>query len=72
MYRGKNQDYYISGEIQSSILNRHGRGGIPPSILKGSSLGILSIKKRGMAFFWGIKKYIQFYIGERMYRGKNV
>ena len=56
MYRGKNQDYHIAGEILFNILNRHDRGGIPPSILKGSSLGILSIKKRGMAFFWGIKR----------------
>ena len=35
MYRGKNQDYYISGEILSSILNRHGRGGIPRVSSKG-------------------------------------
>ena len=46
-------------------------GEVSPEFLKGSSLGTLSNKKRGMAIFWDIKIYRRFYIGERMYRGKN-
>ena len=45
-------------------------GEVSPSVLKGSSLGILSTKKRGMVLFWGIKRYTQNHRGERMYRNK--
>ena len=73
MYRGKNQDYNITEERTSNILHMLPGmvGEVSPSVLKGSSLGILSNKKRGMAIFWGIKIYRRYYIGERMYRGKN-
>ena len=49
------------------------RGGIP-QCLKGSSLGTLFLKKRGLEFFWGKDtdvKYPFIETWERMYRGKN-
>ena len=51
MYRGKNQDYNITKEDHLTLLTGMAGEGYPPSVLKGSSLGILSTKKRGMAFF---------------------
>ena len=50
------------------------RGGIP-QCLKGSSLGTLFLKKRGLELFWGKDtdvKYPFTETGERIYRGKNV
>ena len=35
-------------------------------------MGILAKEKRGMVFFWGIKRYGRNFKWERMYRGKNV
>ena len=85
MYRGENQEQYISPFDQKQILiclvGEYSPlwGSTPPSVLKGFSLGIHALKKRGMACFWCIKiwkKISVFYgkecIGERMYRGENV
>ena len=54
MYRGKNQDYYISSEILSSILNRHGRGGIP-EYLKRVFFRDSFHQEKGHGFFWVLK-----------------
>ena len=58
MYRGKNQDYYISGEILSSILNRHGRGGIPRVSLKGLLWGSFPSRKGAWLNSFGVLKDI--------------
>ena len=60
MYRGGKR---IGGRIRNNIYIHSTRnrylyalwGSTPPSVLKGFSLGIHALKKRGMACFWGIK-----------------
>ena len=57
MYRGENpygieSGLLYSGQYLDNILILPCRGGIP-LCLKGFSLGILCMKKRGMEFFWG-------------------
>ena len=54
-YRGENQEQYIPADTVLAWQGRYPPP--PPSVLKGFSLGILSTKKRGMVFFWGIKRY---------------
>ena len=56
MYRGKNQEQYIAQKCRKTYLYALW-GSSPPSVLKGFSLGIHAFKKRGMVFFWGIKRY---------------
>ena len=73
MYRGKD----VLGEESGTVYGQKYRktllyalwGSSPPSVLKGFSLGIHAFKKRGMVFFWGIKKYGQICLFDR---GKNV
>ena len=68
MYRGKNQEQYIAQKYRKTYLYALW-GSSPPCVLKGFSLGSHAFKKRGMVFFWGIKRYGKFAF---LYRGKNV
>ena len=73
MYRGRIRNNIYLHSTRNRYL--YALWGIsPPSVLKGFSLGIHALKKRGMACFWGMKiwKKTMFSIRERMYRGENV
>ena len=72
MYRGKNQEQYIA-KIEKTYLYAL-LGSSPPSVLKGFSLGINALRK-GAWYSFGVLKDMEkfaFFIGGRMYRGKNV
>ena len=68
MYRGRiRNNIYVHSTINRYLYALW--GSTPRSVLKGFSLGIHALKKRGMACFWGIKIWKKINV---LYTGKNL